>query len=255
MILRRLSQSLNAQNWTAIVIEFILLVSGVFLGIQVANWNAARQDKKLEGEYIARLSHDFDAIDARLTDNTSRWSQKSAAPLRLLSDLDAFRQYRRWSRTKAQVLADLNETFNYRIPAPRAATYIELLSAGRLGLIGNTKLRDALMAYDIQVGYTQTAFNVLAQRVEPLMGTIVSHLEFDRSLGAPKPEAATLAESVWSDVDLEQLAAEPKLKMTLNMFANASRNQLLVAELQQEKARTVLALLKSGARRTGDDAR
>jgi hypothetical protein len=34
MILRRLTQSLKAQNWTAIWIEFVLLAVGVFLGIQ-----------------------------------------------------------------------------------------------------------------------------------------------------------------------------------------------------------------------------
>ena len=42
MILRRLSQSLKEQNWTAMLIEFVLLVVGVFLGIQVSNWNEAR---------------------------------------------------------------------------------------------------------------------------------------------------------------------------------------------------------------------
>ncbi len=45
MILRRLSQSIKEQNWTAIWIEFILLVAGVFLGIQVSNWNAARIER------------------------------------------------------------------------------------------------------------------------------------------------------------------------------------------------------------------
>jgi hypothetical protein len=45
MILRRLAQSLREQNWTAIGIEFVLLVLGVFLGIQVANpISAARRD-------------------------------------------------------------------------------------------------------------------------------------------------------------------------------------------------------------------
>jgi len=42
VILRRLSQSLKEQNWTAILIEFVLLVVGVFLGIQASNWNEAR---------------------------------------------------------------------------------------------------------------------------------------------------------------------------------------------------------------------
>ena len=46
MILRRLSQSIKEQNWTAICIEFVLLVVGVFLGIQVANWNTERETRQ-----------------------------------------------------------------------------------------------------------------------------------------------------------------------------------------------------------------
>ena len=42
MILRGLAKSLKEQNWTAIAVEFVLLVLGVFLGIQVANWNEDR---------------------------------------------------------------------------------------------------------------------------------------------------------------------------------------------------------------------
>ncbi len=59
MILRRLSQSLKDQNWTAIVIEFVLLVAGVFLGIQVANWNEARADRSREAVYLASLVQDI----------------------------------------------------------------------------------------------------------------------------------------------------------------------------------------------------
>lgn len=65
MILRRLSQSLKEQNWMAILIEFVLLVAGVFLGIQVANWNAARVDRM---EYEAALGRLGAEIDANLSD-------------------------------------------------------------------------------------------------------------------------------------------------------------------------------------------
>jgi len=63
MILRRLSQSLKEQNWTAITIEFVLLVVGVFLGIQVANWNQARADR---AEYEAALVRLVAEIDTNL---------------------------------------------------------------------------------------------------------------------------------------------------------------------------------------------
>ena len=64
MMLRRLAQALKEQNWTAIFIEFVLLVVGVFLGIQVANWNQARIDRV---EYEAALAR----LDAEIEVNLS----------------------------------------------------------------------------------------------------------------------------------------------------------------------------------------
>ena len=42
-------EALKQQNWAAIAIEFVLLVGGVFFGIQVANWNQQRLSDK-QGE-------------------------------------------------------------------------------------------------------------------------------------------------------------------------------------------------------------
>ena len=46
MILRRLTANLRAQNWTAISLEFLIVVIGVFLGTQVANWNQNRIEQR-----------------------------------------------------------------------------------------------------------------------------------------------------------------------------------------------------------------
>ena len=42
MILRRLTEHLKQQHWTAIGIELVIVVLGVFLGMQVSNWNEER---------------------------------------------------------------------------------------------------------------------------------------------------------------------------------------------------------------------
>lgn len=42
MLLRRIIEHVKAQNWTAIAIDFVIVVVGVFIGIQVSNWNDAR---------------------------------------------------------------------------------------------------------------------------------------------------------------------------------------------------------------------
>jgi hypothetical protein len=60
MILRRFAQALKEQNWAAIAVEFVLLVLGVFLGIQVANWNEARADRAAYEAALARLGAEID---------------------------------------------------------------------------------------------------------------------------------------------------------------------------------------------------
>ena len=55
MILRRLSANLRAQNWTAIGIEFLIVVVGVFIGTQVANWNQARLEKEATKRMLVQL--------------------------------------------------------------------------------------------------------------------------------------------------------------------------------------------------------
>lgn len=60
MILRRLADSLKEQNWTAIWIEFVLLVAGVFLGIQAANWNETRADRAAYDAALGRLGEEID---------------------------------------------------------------------------------------------------------------------------------------------------------------------------------------------------
>ena len=55
MLLRRVIEHVKAQNWTAVVLDFVIVVMGVFIGIQVANWNAVRQERSLEQNYWQRL--------------------------------------------------------------------------------------------------------------------------------------------------------------------------------------------------------
>ena len=55
MILRRLTENLRAQNWTAITIEFLIVVIGVFVGIQAANWNQARLERRATEQLLTEL--------------------------------------------------------------------------------------------------------------------------------------------------------------------------------------------------------
>ena len=64
MILRRIIDHFRNQEWTAIALDFAIVVLGVFLGLQVNNWNASRLEASLERDVLANIVVDLQA-DAR----------------------------------------------------------------------------------------------------------------------------------------------------------------------------------------------
>ena len=66
MLLRRIIEHVKTENWFAIGIDFVIVVIGVFIGIQVANWNETRNDKAGLAAALERVdnevSHNIDMI-------------------------------------------------------------------------------------------------------------------------------------------------------------------------------------------------
>ena len=60
MILKRVVEQLKQQQWTAVVIELTIVVLGVFIGLQVNNWNDARRDRMREQAYLEGIVVDLD---------------------------------------------------------------------------------------------------------------------------------------------------------------------------------------------------
>lgn len=55
MILRRLATALRKQDWVTVLIETLIVVLGVFLGIQLGNWNEARAERARGEQLVERL--------------------------------------------------------------------------------------------------------------------------------------------------------------------------------------------------------
>ncbi len=59
MLLRRIAEHVKAQNWTAVALDFLIVVVGVFFGLQVNNWNEARIARADEREFLAQLRNEL----------------------------------------------------------------------------------------------------------------------------------------------------------------------------------------------------
>lgn len=70
MIIRHLAEAIRAQNWFTVIIELVIVVLGVFIGLQAANWNEERTDAIREKEVLADLLEDLQADRASLSAST-----------------------------------------------------------------------------------------------------------------------------------------------------------------------------------------
>ena len=65
MLLRRITQHVKTQNWFAVGIDFIIVVVGVVIGIQVANWNdhrAVHANTNRTLELLVPTLEEFDTV-------------------------------------------------------------------------------------------------------------------------------------------------------------------------------------------------
>lgn len=55
MILRKLAEAIRKQDWFVVVLEILIVVIGIYIGLQVDDWNQRRQERGLLDDYMERL--------------------------------------------------------------------------------------------------------------------------------------------------------------------------------------------------------
>ncbi len=144
MILRRVIAHFRKQEWTAVALDFVIVVLGVFVGLQVSNWNAARADQQRAQGYLERIGADLDTDIALIDDRLKFWGQVAdygALGLDYAETRDAGK------RSQWELLVAYFQASQVAELALSQATYEELKSAGELGLIADPGFRNNLTKY------------------------------------------------------------------------------------------------------------
>ncbi len=175
MILRRLVSALRQQSWLTLVLELVVVVVGIFLGLQVDSWNEARKDRVLEQEYVASLKADFQADIEELDEAIALAEYRAQLGRLLISTID-----------KGRVEGDPNEfiwavfssiLLNY--PSYTRATYNDLLSTGNLQLLQDANMKAAVAGYYTDIEYREQ-WKITWREAQIDMGRTLPHLlDFD----------------------------------------------------------------------------
>lgn len=144
MILRRLTEHLKAQNWMAVALEFVIVVTGIFVGLQVSNWNEARQDRVRERSYYRQLLLDLEADQATGRRGVAAADDGDGHAETLLALIETGAEVEIGDHDLIRAVPAAGYAY---LPRATRTTYDELISTGTLSLIRDVRLKRALSGY------------------------------------------------------------------------------------------------------------
>lgn len=220
MVVRRIIESLRSRNLSFLAVELFVVVVGVYIGIQVSNWNDARLDRIRADAYLERILADLDADIANYRDRLEFWEIVAAYGV---IGLDYANSGNIEGHTKWDLLLAFFQASQLAEFYTTQSTYEELKSGGELGLITDLKLRELLARY-----YTNADNPVLSERP--------AYREHVRGLIPLDVQNYIWEECYWSDGGGHQklLDCEPPIDLdeAARLVEVISGNKQLMTELR-----------------------
>jgi hypothetical protein len=169
MIPRRLYEHVNNHNWFAVAIDFVIVIVGVFIGIQVSNWNTERHEKKAAQTYIERIREDIAASAQSLREVVEYYQ---TVKVHALDALDGFEKP--VDQLDVQFLIHAYDASRIINRTVERSTFDEMLSAGAMNSIRNIEVRRRLAIYYKNVEVAER----LMEGIPPYRSNLRQHMPY-----------------------------------------------------------------------------
>ncbi len=148
MIIQKLASAIRRQDWFQVVIEVLIVIVGIYLGLQVTDWTNEREERFQERAFLERLHNDVIPMQSSLSNYKEAYDfffnkTKEAADI-LTTDKD----YRALTEEHCRGI-EISHIYTYVTTQLPSVT--ELISSGQFSLIKNQDLRIALGNYTMSM--------------------------------------------------------------------------------------------------------
>ncbi len=175
MLLRRITKHVKKQNWFAVWVDFVIVVIGVFIGIQVANWNEEQKSRQAVQVYKKQLVTDMELSIAR---NQLQIAQGRQEVQQLDLILKALTHCELTESDRPVFAAGLYNMGKYDLPIMVTSTIDELKATGNFPLIGDVELRRKI-SETVREYQTKLAINPqLSGRTIPSINYVRTRVRF-----------------------------------------------------------------------------
>ena len=246
MRLHRVVEHLKTQNWTAVSLDLLITVVGVFIGIQVSNWNGERQDRKRSHEVLLEFADEFKRFDRAATSLADFYEGSLRKQQVLLASLRAGK-VRPEDQTKVRDAVALG--LLYGDPPPPSGTYRDLLSSGKLDLIGDSDLRIKLIEYDQSIDVVARSDTNIQLGLVAFYPAFARYVVSSSNYKLPSfadgdffVDATTDFTNV--DVDTAKLLADPAFRVSAEQVFLAQQFRLVNIRISQGKIARIRKLIE-----------
>ncbi len=175
MILRRIIAHFKKQEWTAIVLDFLIVVVGVIIGIQVANWNDERTAR-------AQLDQQLVGLRIELEENRAYFAEYRAALEARMNDVAILREAFK-SRTPSIDADEINARFlniqRVTTFSPDLTALEDLRETGGLRRLSGTQIRTAITDWERSLANVNRSYaDALRQRDSVLNPYMMEHIAY-----------------------------------------------------------------------------
>lgn len=234
MLLRRITEHVKTQNWTAVGLDFAIVVVGVFVGLQVSTWNEARQLQNEEYATLVRLQGEAEDI-------VEFWQEYIFFSKQMNNNRRQLLEVLARGRMNEEEREEIDDAFmrlsHYPANSPPRTVYNELAASGGLKLISDVGARDAVSVYVTQLEFIDGQLTQFRTNLPSLYQSFQNHV-----FSVYDPNAASLRRY---EYDIEALSSD---RQFMSDIVDAVRDQLQFHNYRQLTLEAALHMCEAVSR-------
>jgi|GEM_PF-2207603 len=151
MILNRIAQHLKQQHWTGAVIELAIVILGVFIGLQVNNWNQARVEHNQLDQQLAAFESELETNRVQI----KHYRTYAASQISAINEVRATLAAGKGNTHRGHVNSLLFHIVVIQNLHPELAAYRDLADSGGLRRLSGTPLRRDISRWELDLAQVQ----------------------------------------------------------------------------------------------------
>lgn len=141
MLLRSITLHMKQQNWFAVWVDFLIVVVGVFVGLQAQEWSNLRADRNAERDAIERLIVEYQQ-NLEILETDKEQSREALAATEGLLSMIALKNYpEEMDEGLARTILSCLQNAKF---VPALGTTNSLIASGDLRLISDSEIQKSL---------------------------------------------------------------------------------------------------------------